>query len=188
MSVYTLTARARSFFCTDFVVVALSVSLCVLTASVLFYTGIWFDLSVSLDMTPWREGQDAQLADALVNGTPAQEVPLRCPFYKGEEPEAQCRVCGTVVSRSGLHEVGYALAWHFACTVCCVTEVCRPRTVALTGCSAVLRAQEKVTPLGDLILDWGRATHVCLFMMRFAWLELDRSYAPCNFPGRGAYR
>jgi hypothetical protein len=105
------------------VVVALSVSLCVLTASGLFYTGIWYDLSVSLDMTPWREGQDAQLADALVNGTPAQEVPLRCPFYKGEEPEAQCRVCGTVVSRSGLHEVRM-LVPGIACTRCCVTGPC----------------------------------------------------------------
>lgn len=84
---------------------ALSGMLCVLTASTLFYTGIWHDLSVSLDMTPWREGQDAALAEALVNGTPPEEVPLRCPFYKGEPPEAQCRACGTVVSRSGLHEV-----------------------------------------------------------------------------------
>lgn len=52
-------------------------------------------------------------------------------------------------------------------TVLRYEDVCRQRTVVLTGCSAVLRVQEKVTPLGDLILDWGRATHVCLFMMRF---------------------
>ena len=101
---------------TDFVVVAQSVSLCAISAALLFYTGIWHDLSVSLDMTPWREGQDALLAEALVSGTALEEVPLRCPFYKGELPETQCRACGTVVSRSGVHEVcacvwGVRVAW-----------------------------------------------------------------------------
>ena len=67
-------------------------------------------------------------------------------------------------------------------TVLRYEDVCRQRTVVLTGCSAVLRAQEKVTPLGDLILDWGRATHVCLFMMRFVWLELDRVVRTLRIP------
>ena len=91
--------------CIDFVVVAQSCCLCVLTSAFLFYTGVWYDLSVSLDMTPWRDDQDAALAAALAAGTPPQGVDLRCPFYKGEALDTQCVACGTVVSRSGLHKV-----------------------------------------------------------------------------------
>ena len=142
---------------TDFVVVAQSVSLCTLSAALLFYTGIWHDLSVSLDMTPWREKQDALLAEAVASGTALEEVPLRCPFYKGENPETQCRACGTVVSRSGVHEV-------------CACEggaggsgLASPSTNGIRdGLTRAPRArkQENVNSLGNLVLDWSRAMHV----------------------------
>jgi hypothetical protein len=139
------------------VVVALSVSLCSLTAALLFYTGIWHDLSVSLDMTPWREKQDALLAEAVASGTALEEVPLRCPFYKVENPETQCRACGTVVSRSGVHEV--CACWGGGGQ----SGLALPSVNGLhLGLTRALRArkQENVNSLGNLVLDWSRAMHV----------------------------
>ena len=65
--------------------------------------GLWWDLSVNFDCAPWRVGQEDALA-AAAKGRDPQTVPLECPFYASEPAETQCPACGTVVSRSGLHE------------------------------------------------------------------------------------
>lgn len=70
--------------------------------------GLVWDLSVNFDCAPWRAAQEEALAAAAAAGKggvdPQRAAALQCPFYALEPPEAQCPACGTVVSRSGLHE------------------------------------------------------------------------------------
>lgn len=89
----------------DFAAVALSSVCCTLAGCLLFATNIWWDLSINFDVAPWRAGQDGALT---VTPGGADSTPLECPFYRSENPEAQCCACGTLVSRSGLHEARQA--------------------------------------------------------------------------------
>lgn len=65
--------------------------------------GAWWDLSVNFDCAPWRVAQEEALAQAA-KGVDPQTVPLSCPFYASEPADTQCIACGTVVSRSGMHQ------------------------------------------------------------------------------------
>ena len=73
------------------------------TGVVMTLCGLVWDLSVNFDCAPWRVAQEEALA-AAAKGTDPQSVPLTCPFYASEPADTQCIACGTVVSRSGLHE------------------------------------------------------------------------------------
>ena len=77
--------------------------LCCAAGALLLYCGLWYDLSVNFDCAPWRAAQEEALACAAA-GTDPQSVPLTCPFYASEPADSQCPACGTVVSRSGLHQ------------------------------------------------------------------------------------
>ena len=97
----------------DWAVVSLvSIALSVAMA-LLFATSLWWDHSISLDVAPWRAGQEEALARAVKKGVGVsgvegscekEEAPLRCPFYPGEPTVTQCCACGTVVSQLGMHE------------------------------------------------------------------------------------
>jgi hypothetical protein len=99
--------------------------------------GLVWDLSVNFDCAPWRAAQEDALAAGLASGGDAgcgdpQAVPLTCPFYAAEPAEAQCPACGTVVSRSGLHEARAApRAWRRRAPFSSLCAVGRTDTQAL---------------------------------------------------------
>ena len=112
--------------------------------------GLVWDLSINFDCAPWRVAQEEALA-AVAKGTDPQSVPLTCPFYASEPADTQCIACGTVVSRSGLHEAR-----------CCGAASRLGHTAALTlraPCHVTRAAapQEKVSSMNEIVLDWGRA-------------------------------
>ena len=96
-------ALLRAWLRTDWVVISLVGFLTSACGAILVACGVWWDLSVNFDCAPWRVAHEEALA-AAAKGTDPQSVPLTCPFYASEPAETQCGACGTVVSRSGLHE------------------------------------------------------------------------------------
>ena len=74
------------------------------SGALLLACSLAWDLSVNFDCAPWRAAQEDALAAQCNAGRDPQNMPLTCPFYPGEHAEAQCIACGTLVSRSGLHE------------------------------------------------------------------------------------
>ena len=120
------------------------------TAVVMTLCGLVWDLSINFDCAPWRVAQEEALA-AAAKGTDPQSVPLTCPFYASEPADTQCIACGTVVSRSGLHEARCgAAASRLERTAALTLRAPRHATRATTP-------QEKVSSLNEIVLDWGRA-------------------------------
>jgi hypothetical protein len=138
----------------DWVVISLVGVLGVASGALMIAYGLLWDLSINFDCAPWRAAQEDALAAAYAGGCggdPQAGLELTCPFYNNEPAEAQCPACGTVVSRSGLHEAraGAAAQQRRACAA-----LPRPLTARAARRGA---AQEKVLGLGEFVLDWGRA-------------------------------
>ena len=111
--------RARSSRDADWAVVALVSCAVGCAMASLFATAVWWDLSISLDVAPWRQGQECALAGAVkaggcceeqkeaaaLTGKEAPVSALTCPFIPGEEATEQCAACGAIVSKQALHDV-----------------------------------------------------------------------------------
>ena len=120
------------------------------TGVVMTLCGLVWDLSINFDCAPWRVALEEALA-AAAKGTDPQTVPLTCPFYASEPADTQCIACGTVVSRSGLHEARCGGA---------ASRLRRTTELTLRAPRNATRAatpQDKVTSLNEIVLDWGRA-------------------------------
>ena len=134
----------------DWVVISLVGLLVFATGVVMTLCGLVWDLSINFDCAPWRVAQEEALA-AAAKGTDPQTVPLTCPFYASEPADTQCIACGTVVSRSGLHEARRgAAASRLALAAGLTLRAPRHASRAATP-------QEKVSSLNEIVLDWGRA-------------------------------
>lgn len=135
----------------DWAVVSLTTAALAAAMALLFATSLWWDHSISLDVAPWRAGQEEALARAVKKGLAVvegsgeeccgkEESPLNCPFYPWESTVTQCCACGTVVSQRGMHEArgeGGARRVAFDCA----------ELTALAG------SQERVFSYGSIVLD-----------------------------------
>jgi hypothetical protein len=156
----------------DWAVVALTSAAVFAALAALFATSVWWDFGVSLDLAPWRVGQECALAGAVVRGcsvAPADAAvraegdcaadrvgcssvhfspALTCPFYPEEPATQQCIACGTVVSKLGMHfearrESGAVFP--------------RPVDQSVLLRPLMPASQNRLFSYGEIILDPGRA-------------------------------